>query len=225
LNIPPATVVYTPEPMSSTILAGCRILVVDDQPPIRELIRRGLEDAGAEVFEAEGGDAAGVAGREEPMLVLLDLAMPDRTGWEVLDDLRAAAATSRVPVVLQTSANDLPSFQTARRRGVAAFISKPFRLRDLVETCRRVLLGARPLQGVEAPTGALPLIVVRVDGEELDAHLLDRTEEGASLEMDRALVPGTDVVIEFARGDVRRAEVRWLATEAGRMHHGVSFRN
>jgi CheY-like chemotaxis protein len=210
--------------MPSTTLSGCRILVVDDQPPIRELIRRGLEAAGAEVFEAEGADASQVAGREEPMLVLLDLAMPDRTGWEVLDDLRAATATSRVPVVLQTSANDLQSFQTARKRGVAAFISKPFRLRDVVETCRRVLLGARPLQGVEAPAGALPLVVVRVDGEELDARLLDRSAEGASFEMERAIAPGTEVVVELARGDVKRAEVRWLATEGGLMHHGVSFR-
>jgi CheY-like chemotaxis protein len=211
---------------SAPPLSGCRILVVDDQPSIRELIRHGLEAAGAEVLEADGVDAAELANREEPMLVLLDLAMPGRTGWEVLEDMRAMPSTARVPVVLQTSAGDLPSFERARQSGVAAFISKPFRLRDVVETCRRVLVGARPLQGIVPPAGALPLVVLRVvdTGEVLDARLLDRTDQGASLELDRSLAPGTRVVVEIDREDVRRGEVRWVTHEDGHVHHGLSFR-
>src|SRR5947207_12298096 len=129
-------------------LASRRILVVDDQASIRSVLRAALAEAGAEVAEAESGDAALQSAKAQtPDLILLDLAMPGMNGWQFLEALRAVPETAAVPVILQTSSGDFPSYDQARRHAVAAFISKPFRLADVVETCRRVIAGARPLMG------------------------------------------------------------------------------
>jgi two-component system, chemotaxis family, chemotaxis protein CheY len=132
----------------SASLAARRILIVDDQESIRGVLRAALVEAGAEVLEA-GNGAAGVeaATHKLPDLILLDIAMPGMNGWQVLEALRSVDETSEIPVVLETSSGDFPSYEQARRFAVAAFISKPFRLADVVETCRRILGGARPLMG------------------------------------------------------------------------------
>src|SRR5947207_2146998 len=147
-------------------LAARRILVVDDQESIREVLETALRDAGADVLTAgDGASAVRVAQSERPELILLDLAMPGMSGWQVLEALHGSAATAGIPVILQTSSGDFPSFEEARRQGVAAFISKPFRLGDVVETCRRTLHGARPFQGREAgETGPTPTVQLRDTG-------------------------------------------------------------
>ncbi|PYQ38169.1 MAG: GGDEF domain-containing response regulator, partial [Acidobacteria bacterium] len=112
-----------------TPLAARSILIVDDQESIRDILRTALTEAGAVVLEA-GGGAAGVemATRQVPDLILLDIAMPGMNGWQVLEALRTIAETASIPVVLETSSGDFPSYEQARRHSVAAFLSKPFRL-------------------------------------------------------------------------------------------------
>src|SRR5262245_7335060 len=93
-----------------------------------------------------------------PDLVLLDLIMPGVDGWEVLERLQASPRTARIPIVVETSSQDYDSYAEARRRNVAAFISKPFRLNEVVHTCRSILLGARPLQGRPPREDPLPIV-------------------------------------------------------------------
>ena len=113
---------------------------MDDQAAIRRLLETGLGDAGAEVSgHGRRGRIRPLLESIEPELILLDLSMPGVTGWDVLESLRASGRRDGVPVILQTSADDFDSFDRARRLGVAAFISKPFRLGEVIETCRRVL--------------------------------------------------------------------------------------
>src|SRR5262249_44233368 len=105
--------------MSSAPLASCRVLVVDDQASIRSVLRAALADAGAEVEEAESGEAALQAVKAHaPQLVLLDLAMPGMNGWQVLEKLRSAPETAALPVILETSSGDFPSYEQARRHAV-----------------------------------------------------------------------------------------------------------
>ena len=211
-------------------LASRRILVVDDQPSIRRLLETGLRDAGAEVHTAADGRAAlDLIETHEPELVLLDLTMPGLSGWEVLEALRASPRHARRPVILQTSADDFRSFERARRLEVAAFVSKPFRLSEVVKTCRRVLDGAVPLKGHPAQGGGLPLVQVRDAAGTLlsTGRLLDLAARGAQVDIDRPLTPGQRVIlhVEVAEGPLEcEAEVRWVTQAGGGFQHGLAIR-
>src|SRR5579862_5645294 len=138
--------VFSPGP-----LAARRILIVEDHDSVREVLHHALQKAGAVVRATADGVAALQAIRAEiPDLILLDVGTPRMDGWQLIALLRRTAGTAGVPVILETSSDDLRSYQRAQDMGAAAFISKPFRLNEVVETCRRVLEGDRPLRGVVA---------------------------------------------------------------------------
>ena len=211
-------------------LARRQILIVDDQASIRGLLETALSEAGAEVWSAPDGPAA-LASLESalPDLILLDLSMPAMDGWQVIDRLIASKRTSEIPVVLQTSAVDFTSFDRARRRGVAAFISKPFRLHELVETCRRILDGARPLQGRSTPLDAAPAVQVRdAQGNLLSmGRLLDLADRGAQAELESPLELAQHVVLTVHEPTglvTLQAEVRWVTRSGDRYHHGLVLR-
>ncbi len=111
-----------------------RVLVIDDDPDILELIQIVLEDEGHEVTTLPSGDRAVDVVREAaPDLVLLDIVMRTHHGMEVLAELRKAAPT--LPVVLLSGAvsqvADMP--EIARALGAHAFVEKPFDAQQLVE--------------------------------------------------------------------------------------------
>jgi CheY-like chemotaxis protein len=215
--------------VGDTPLAGRRILVVDDQPSIRGILETALSDAGADVWcVPDGPTAITLLETANPELILLDLAMPGMNGWQVLEALSGKPRTAGIPVVLQTSAEDFPSFQRARRHGVAAFVNKPFRLAEVVETCRRILQGARPLQGRHEGGDATPPIQLRDAEDNLIAlgWLLNMDARGAQVDLESPLEPGrrlTLVMQDDAQVTARPAEVRWVNPVGGRYHHGLVF--
>lgn len=103
-----------------------RILIVDDEPAIRSLLRRALEDSGHHVIEADDG-AAGLeqALRERPDAVLLDIALPRLSGLEVCRWLRRHRATAATPVLLITGVA-AEGEQAAAQVGAAGCLTKPF---------------------------------------------------------------------------------------------------
>ena len=215
--------------MADPSLHGRKILVIDDQPSIRGVLETALVEAGADVWCVPDGPAAlTLLQTAEPDLILLDLAMPGMNGWQVLEALAGTPRTAGIPVVLETSAEDFPSFQRARRHGVAAFVSKPFRLAEVVETCRRILEGARPLQGRQEGGDATPPIQMRDADDNLVAlgWLLNMDARGAQVDLEIALEPGrrlTLVTQDGAQVNTRPAEVRWVNPVGGRFHHGLAF--
>jgi len=212
-----------------TPLTGRRILVVDDQPSIRAILEMALSEAGADVWcVPDGPSAITLLETANPELILLDLAMPGMNGWQVLEALSGKPRTAGIPVVLETSAEDFPSFQRARRHGVAAFLSKPFRLAEVVETCRRILEGARPLQGRHEGGDATPPVQMRDAEDNLVAlgWLLNMDARGAQVDLESPLEPGrrlTLVTQDGAQVTTRQAEVRWVNPVGGRYHHGLVF--
>ena len=119
----------------------CDILVIDDEPVVRQAIRRVLEANGLRVETAD--DAT--SGLGHPSLaacrvVLCDLMLPDRSGTEVLQEL--ARRRPDLPVVLITGYATPDLAVRAREAGAAAFLAKPFEARELVDCVQRALAGS-----------------------------------------------------------------------------------
>lgn len=111
-----------------------KVLVVDDEPEIRDLCRVNLEFAGHEVVEAGNGhEALDSIHRERPDFVFLDLMMPGVDGWEVLREMRTHAATAEVPVVLLTARAGEDDQIRGWEEGIFDYIVKPFNPLSLAE--------------------------------------------------------------------------------------------
>lgn len=115
-------------PLEVAARGGPRVLVVDDDPDTRLLLRSFMEDAGFRIKEAEDGNAALAAldDREDPFtLVTLDLDMPGMSGLEVLEKIRSRVATASVPVVVATGLDDPEVELELFEAGADDFIVKP----------------------------------------------------------------------------------------------------
>lgn len=133
------------------------VLVVDDEPHIRELVRLYLEKEGFRVIEAGDGEAALLAVRESnPDMVILDLMLPVRDGWEVCQEIRK---TLSLPIIMLTAKDDPVDRILGLEMGADDYLTKPFHPRELVARVRAVLRRAKPaaeeLSRLEFPDFAL----------------------------------------------------------------------
>lgn len=114
-----------------------KILVVDDEPKVIELVRKMLEGYGYGVVSATDGPEALQQARTHRLdLILLDLAMPGMDGLEVLTRLRASKTTSQIPVVVVTARDDTRSILKAKELYVAEYLTKPFDFGALLNAVR-----------------------------------------------------------------------------------------
>ncbi|MFJ5370860.1 response regulator transcription factor [Bosea sp. CER48] len=139
-----------------------RVLVVDDEPPIRKLLRVGLGTEGYTISEAGNArDAIARIEAEEPDLVLLDLGLPDMTGQELLRLWRSEGRT--LPIVILSSRTDEAGIVQALEAGADDYVTKPFGMRELAARLRVALRHELHQQG-EKPvfrTGELSVDLVR----------------------------------------------------------------
>jgi len=123
----PAKPVGAAEPISTEDAGKGRLLVVDDEPGNRDLLRRRLEREGYTVLTAAGGrEALDVVGRESVDIVLLDVLMPEMDGLAVLDHLKSAAATRDLPVIMISALDDLAAIARCIEQGAEDYLPKPF---------------------------------------------------------------------------------------------------
>jgi two-component system phosphate regulon response regulator PhoB len=117
-----------------------KVLIADDEPNMRELVRVTLETGRFEIVEAEDGDQAlSLAQRECPDLVFLDWTMPGLAGIEVCARLRADPATADAKIVMLTARAQAVDRSAALEAGVDDYITKPFSPVKLLEKVREVL--------------------------------------------------------------------------------------
>ncbi len=120
------------------------VLVADDLPQVRRLIRVTLSATGCEVLEAENGERAVAVARESyPDLILMDLAMPKRTGLWALARLREDPLTAGIPVVILTANDEETAKETAESLGAIAYLLKPFRPLQLLAIVDQALAPTR----------------------------------------------------------------------------------
>jgi PAS domain S-box-containing protein len=123
------------------------ILVVDDEPDFRSLIRQNFEHHGFEVQEAENGEVAvQVFEAHQPDLVLLDLIMPKMDGYETCRHIRNSPNGSTVPILILTCINDFHGIRKAYEMGATDFTTKPVNLLILTERVRYMLRASRMAQ-------------------------------------------------------------------------------
>ena len=121
-----------------------RVLVVDDDPPTRMLMRESLTAAGFEVIEARDGDEALAGWRQSsPDLVLLDVVMPGMDGFEVCRRLREMPHGDEVPVLMATGLEDVDSINRAYLVGATDFITKPINWALIGHRVRYMVRGGR----------------------------------------------------------------------------------
>jgi len=132
-------------------MAAQKILVVDDEAKITEMVRKYLESEGYSVLTAADGNAAlELAARENPDLVVLDIMLPGRSGLDVCRSLRQDTA---IPVILLTAKTEEIDKLLGLELGADDYITKPFSLRELAARIRTVLRRVSPREG--APSDRL----------------------------------------------------------------------
>jgi two-component system, OmpR family, KDP operon response regulator KdpE len=117
--------------------APLRILVVDDEPPIRKLLRMGLSTQGYETLEAPNGKTALELLAQNPDLIILDLGLPDMQGLDLLRVMRAR--NDAVPILVLSSRGDEAGKVQALDLGADDYVTKPFGMDELLARLRAAL--------------------------------------------------------------------------------------
>jgi DNA-binding response OmpR family regulator len=161
-----------------------RILVVDDEPHILEVVRAYLVRDGHDVSTASDGDSAlALALEDAPDLIVLDVMLPGRSGFEVLRGLRGAGSTAAV--VMLTARDDVIDRVAGLEIGADDYVTKPFEPRELVArvsaVLRRSSAGARSVAAVE-----LDEHVDRFFDLEIDEAAREVRRDGVVLPLTRA---------------------------------------
>src|SRR5262245_1851635 len=143
--VPAAELTLVPARVQERVLlprrSGMRILVVDDQPNLRMLLRTTFEIIDVVVDEAgDAKEAVAQLSERVPDVIVLDIALPDVDGITLCRRLRANAPTADVPIVLLTGSSDA-SDEEGRAAGASAFIRKPFSPLELLETIEKLAGG------------------------------------------------------------------------------------
>jgi len=199
-----------------------RILVVDDEPRIVDVVRAYLEREGHVVEVAHDGDAALAAARATaPDLVVLDVMLPGRTGFDVLRTLRAESDPGPA-VILLTARDDVIDRVAGLELGADDYVTKPFEPRELVARVGAVLRRLRPAEspapgagGLPAPDAAGPAPLPLADLE-IDPLARDVVRGGRSIELTRTEF---DLLLAFAEQPDRA----WTREQLGARIHGEEF--
>jgi DNA-binding response OmpR family regulator len=132
--------------MRSPSGSGGKILVVDDNPQILVMVTTRLENRGYTVSSAEDGEQALLKVREDPPdLVILDVMMPKKNGWEVARAIRQTPITAQIKIVMLTAIGESINEMTSSLYGADAHLDKPFDFGDLERIIKRLM-----------PTGRAP---------------------------------------------------------------------
>jgi two-component system KDP operon response regulator KdpE len=152
--------------------APLRILVIDDEPPIRKLLRVGLSAHGYQIVEASNGKVAlELLSEQAPDLVILDLGLPDMQGHELLRTMRGR--NDSVPIVVLSSRDDEVGKVQALDSGADDYVTKPFGMDELLARMRAALRhqlqvhGERPIFRVGDLSVDLVRRIVKVGDKEI----------------------------------------------------------
>ncbi len=124
-------------------MAAKRILICDDDPVILRLVQVNLELEGYDVLLAHHGEEAfGVAVKEIPDLIILDIMMPRWDGYQTCQNLKATDETKHIPVVFLSAKAQQSDIDKGKEYGVDEYLTKPFDPADLIDLVERLTVNA-----------------------------------------------------------------------------------
>ena len=119
-----------------------RVLVVDDEPRILDIVKYFLEQGGYEVESATGGDKAAAAARRKPFdVAVLDIVLVGESGYDVAGKLKRVKSAETMPVLFMSSKVEMADLFLENFDGRAEFLLKPFKKEALLETVRTLING------------------------------------------------------------------------------------
>jgi CheY-like chemotaxis protein len=195
--------------MSAAANKTVKLLVAEDNPMVRDLVAKGLEPFCEVMIAADGADALLKVIDEPPDVILCDYNMPGLNGRQLFEKLRSREATRHIPFLFMASRSDIEERLRPLIEGAEDFISKPFLVKDLVRSAKKVVdrLHLEKLQKQASRPGV-------IQGRLEEMSMIDLLQ---SLEMGqkscRLLVQkGTDrAELYFAAGQCRDAKIKDLA--------------
>ncbi len=199
-----------------------QILIADDDPGIRQVMRAALQKDGFEVIDVADGIAAVEAFVEnDPCLVMLDVEMPGQSGFEACEQIRQSAGGAHVPIVIATGREDLSAVNHAYEAGATDFIAKPINWPIFCHRVKYVLRSSTHFQRMQmseeknaALLTAIPdtMIILSDDGEILNflpgfcEHPLPAPTEGKTSVFEYLPRPIAEKWIHMARSAGRTTE-------------------
>lgn len=201
---PSTSAASAPGGAASADVAGPRVLVVDDEEHITELLAMALGYQGYEVERAATGrEALDAIGRRAPDLMILDVMMPELDGFEVARRLRLdEGAATRIPIIFLTAKDATQDKVQGLRLGSDDYVTKPFSIEELVERVKAVLRRSAGVGG-----GAAKLAFADL---ELDEDTRDVRRDGRLIE----LTPTEYKLLRYLLANARRVLTRDQILEA-----------
>ena len=195
-----------------------RILVAEDEPHLREVLRFQLESAGFEVIEAcDGEQAVAKANDFIPDIALLDVMMPNVDGYEACRRLRASFVTRHIPIIMLTAKTAVSDKIHGLEGGANDYMTKPWQARELVARISRALEWSRQQRSASPLTGLPGNLSIN---EEINRRLgLD--EPFAMLQIDIDSFKAFNDQYGYARGDQAIQRLAQIVAEASQRHGGV----
>jgi len=197
---------------------GCRILVADDEPHIRAVVRAYLEREGYEVVEAEDGEAALEHARNDGLdLLILDVMLPGRSGFDVLRSLRSEG--SSVGVLMLTARDDVIDRVAGLELGADDYVTKPFEPREVVARVGAIL------RRFGRPTGAQPVSLPAETPARVVSAFFDLTIDMDARDVARGSVsvPLTRTELEILAALAEQPGRVWTREQIGQRVFGESF--
>ncbi len=137
------------DPGAAAARAG-RLLIVEDEPDVAQLLRYNLAREGYEIVTtATGGEAVTMARELRPDVILLDIMVPELNGWEVCRRLKSARETTAIPIIMVTGRVDEGDKILGFEVGADDYVTKPFSPRELIARVRAVVRRTKPAATVD----------------------------------------------------------------------------
>jgi diguanylate cyclase (GGDEF)-like protein len=195
-----------------------KILICEDEPHLREVLRFQLENAGYDVLEAPDG-AQGIeqAHRHLPDLILLDVMMPQMDGYEVCRCLRTSFATRQIPIIMLTAKTSETDKIQGLEGGANDYVTKPWQARELMLRVRNVLEWSRQQRSASPLTGLPGNVSI---GEEIGRRLMGDTPFSL-LQLDVDHFKAFNDKYGYARGDAAIQTLARVLVEASDHHGGA----
>ncbi len=193
-------------PGMSGVWSPPRVLVVDDEPPIRDILKFQLENAGFVVRCAEDGEEGLQMVQEDPPdLVLLDLMIPHMDGYEVCRRIKSDYGTRHIPVIILTARGELDEKLKGLQNGANDYVTKPFSMPELLMRVKNVLSWsqsqreANPLTGLPGNVSIERELTQRIESKKPFAFIYSDIDNFKSFNDYYGYAKGDDVIRTMAK--------------------------